>query len=160
MIGILWVFPGIPGKVDVGYPHLHCTPGGMAKFHRLRAIENALAIHRVSRQDIKKAWKNWDWSPSKVDLAEESWPILHRNHRTVSLEDTIAHLLGYLPEGKAPGIRRAKPLDGRTKNALPPRFPGLESFAFSYLGIGSSFPLVGGVVLAGLSWRRLFRQRF
>ena len=99
---------------------LHCTPGGMAKFHRLRAIESALAIHCVSRQDIKKAWKKWDWSPSKVDLAEESWPILHRNHRTGSLGDTIAHLLGYLPEGKAPGHKAGDPsTEGRRTPCYP-----------------------------------------
>lgn len=42
-------------------------------------IEQALACHRNNKQNIGKAWKNWDWQPSKVELAEETWPILLRN---------------------------------------------------------------------------------
>ena len=29
MIGISWVFPGIPGKLDFGYPHLHPARTGL-----------------------------------------------------------------------------------------------------------------------------------
>ena len=42
-------------------------------------IEKALATHRKNKQDIGKVWNNWEWQPSKVKLAKETWPILLRN---------------------------------------------------------------------------------
>ena len=42
-------------------------------------IEKALATHRSKEQDIRRVWSNWEWQPSKVKLAEETWPILLRN---------------------------------------------------------------------------------
>lgn len=42
-------------------------------------IEKALAAHRKTKQNIGKVWTNWEWKPSKVKLAKETWPILLRN---------------------------------------------------------------------------------
>ena len=42
-------------------------------------IEKALATHRKHKDNIDKVWNNWEWQPSKVKLAKETWPILLRN---------------------------------------------------------------------------------
>ena len=41
-------------------------------------IEEHLAPLRENKQNIEKVWKNRRWGMSKVKLAKQTWPILHR----------------------------------------------------------------------------------
>ncbi len=47
-----------------------------------KEIEEALSSVREHKQNIDKAWKNWGWHVSKIDLAKETWPILLRKLTT------------------------------------------------------------------------------
>ena len=74
-----------------------------------------------SRQDIKKAWKSWGWSPSKVDPAEDSRPYPSPEPpNRISGRYDVAHLLGYLPEGEAPAHKACDPsTEGRRTPCYP-----------------------------------------
>lgn len=57
-------------------------------------LRRALAHHRKHREDIKKVWANWRPSVSKLDLAEQLWPMLE-GKITAAMND---------PDGELPPV--------------------------------------------------------
>jgi hypothetical protein len=57
-----------------GIMAIHATINGLTRKQLIKRI----ASERARRKDIKEVWSQWDYKPSKVDLARALWPTLER----------------------------------------------------------------------------------
>ncbi len=63
---------------------VHSTLNGSTREELVASI----AAERERRKDIKEVWSQWDYGPSKTNLAEALWPILERKIHAAMADET------------------------------------------------------------------------